>query len=385
MNNNYENPFNLNSIVYPDCKRFNGYKPCFPYHNCLTEGCKERIPLGKKILIIHLEALGAVLSTTAQLPALKRKYPESTIYWLTLKNAATLLANNHYIDKVFTYDFQTLSVLSQMEFDVVLNADKSQHTGALAMSLNAKEKFGFGINNHGQIIPLNEGAVYNYMLGLDDRLKFRENQKTIQEFFAETFGLEYKRDEYQFFFTEEEKQFICDYKKSIGLSDNDYVVGFNTGCSLLFPNKKMTVEQHIYIIEKLLEKGGCKILLLGGPEDKERNDEIFSHFNDPRLINTPTNMGIRRGACFIDMADVIVTGDSFGMHMSIALKKRIIAWFGLSCWTEIDLYDRGVKLIPEGLECAPCWKRQCPYNLECRQMIDMDKIVESLEFRVNSF
>lgn len=366
----------INSLQYPDCKRFNGYKPCFPDHNCLTEGCRERISIGKKILIIHLEALGAVLSTTAQLPALKRKYPESTIYWLTLKNATSLLDNNPYIDKVFTYDFQTLSVIAQMEFDVVLNADKSQHTGALAMSLNAKERLGFGINSVGQIIPLNDGAVYNYMLGLDDKLKFRENQKTIQEFFAETFELEYSRDEYQFFFTDEEKDFICEYKKSIGLTGQDRVIGFNTGCSLLFPNKKMTIEQHVYLIEKLLSKGGYKILLLGGPEDKERNDEIFSRFNDKNLINTPTNMGIRRGACFIDMADIIVTGDSFGMHMSIALKKFIIAWFGLSCWSEIDLYDRGVKMIPEGLECAPCWKRQCPYNLECRQMIDLDGILD---------
>lgn len=366
----------INSLPYPDCKRFNGYKPCYPYHNCLTEGCRDRIPIGKKILIIHLEALGAVLSTTAQLPALKRKYPESTICWLTLKNAVSLLANNPYIDKVFTYDFQTLSVLSQMEFDVVLNADKSQHTGALAMSLNAKERLGFGINPNGQIIPLNDGAVYNYMLGLDDKLKFRENQKTIQEFFADTFELEYSRDEYQYFFTDEEKDFICEYKRSIGLTDQDRVIGFNTGCSLLFPNKKMTVEQHVYLIEKLLAKGGYKILLLGGPEDKERNDEIFSRFNDSNLINTPANMGIRRGACFIDIADIIVTGDSFGMHMSIALKKFIIAWFGLSCWSEIDLYDRGVKMIPEGLECAPCWKRQCPYNLECRQMIDLDGILD---------
>ena len=63
------------------------------------------------------------------------------------------------------------------------------------------------------------------------------------------------------------------------------------------------------------------------------------------------------------------------MHLAIAMKKYVIAWFGLSCWTEIDLYDRGIKLIPDGLFCAPCWKKVCPYNLECIQMIDLEKIV----------
>jgi heptosyltransferase-2 len=58
------------------------------------------------------------------------------------------------------------------------------------------------------------------------------------------------------------------------------------------------------------------------------------------------------------------------------LKKRVIVWFGVSCHVEVDLYGRGVKLVPTGLECSPCWKKTCPYNLECIQMIDLDAIVE---------
>ena len=46
---------------FPDCKRFTGYKPCFPGHNCLEDGCKENIPVGIKILIINLDAMGDVL------------------------------------------------------------------------------------------------------------------------------------------------------------------------------------------------------------------------------------------------------------------------------------------------------------------------------------
>ena len=61
--------------------------------------------------------------------------------------------------------------------------------------------------------------------------------------------------------------------------------------------------------------------------------------------------------------------------MAIGLKKYVIVWFGLSCAAEIELYDRGEKLIPQGLECSPCWKKVCPYNLECIQMIDLKKII----------
>jgi heptosyltransferase-2 len=140
----------------------------------------------------------------------------------------------------------------------------------------------------------------------------------------------------------------------------------------------MTVEQHIYLIENLLKKNIGKIVLLGGPEDTERNNLIYSHF-EGKIINTPTTMGVRKGACFEEIADLIITGDSFGMHLGIALKKYIIAWFGVSCWTEIDLYDRGIKLYQKDLFCSPCWKKVCPYNLECIQMINLDVIIKEIE------
>jgi len=205
------NPFGENIFMpkeVPDCKRFTGYKPCFPDHNCWEDGCKDKIAIGKKILIINLDAMGDVLMTTAQLPAIKRKYPESTIYWITLKIAAPLLYQNQYIDQVFIYDFESISILNEIEFDIVMNVDKSQRSCALLNSVKAEKKLGFGLDKNGKIIPVNEGAYYNYNLGMDDNLKLKVNQRTGQDYLAETFELEYQRDEYTFNFTDEELRFI---------------------------------------------------------------------------------------------------------------------------------------------------------------------------------
>lgn len=365
-------------VNIPNCQRFTGYKPCYPDHNCLKDGCKDNSPIGTKILIINLDAMGDVLMTTAQLPSIKRKFPESSIYWLTLKNAAPLLYNNKYIYQVFTYDAESISILSEMKFNYVMNVDKSQRSCALLNSVNADYKLGFGLHEDGKIIPVNIGALYNYNLGMDDHLKFRVNQRTGQDYLAETFELDYQRDEYVFNFTDEELRFISDYKNECGILEYDKVIGFNTGCSNLYPNKKMTIEQHIYLIEMFLASKKFKIILLGGPEDEERNSIIASRFKG-KIINTPTSQGVRKGACYEQLADVVITGDSFGMHLAIALKKYVIAWFGVSCWTEIDLYDRGVKLYQADLFCSPCWKKVCPYDLECIKMIDMERIISEVE------
>ncbi|MBD3410801.1 MAG: lipopolysaccharide heptosyltransferase family protein [Ignavibacteriales bacterium] len=357
----------------PSCKRFTGYKPCRPDRNCWDEGCVDPIPTGVQILIVNLDAMGDVLMTTAQLPGLKRKFPESTIHWITLPVAAPLLANNPLVDRVYPYTFESLSILRAMKYDYAMNVDKSQRSGAIMEEVVANRKLGFGMNEEGKIYPFNEGAHYNFRLGMDDELKFKINQRTGEDYLAETFENDYQNDEYVFELTDEERAFAADYRRSAGIGADEYVVGFNTGCSTLFPNKKMRVDQHQTLIERLLGYGDMKIILLGGPEDERRNLEIAAPFGD-RVVNTPTNEGVRRGACYESLADVVVTGDSFGMHLAVALKKHVIAWFGLSCWTEIELFGRGVKLHPEGLACAPCWKKVCPHNLECIDMIDLERI-----------
>ncbi len=373
---------NFSDLKIPNCKNFSGYKPCFSYKNCLENGCQQvndQTKIGVKILIICLDALGNVLANTPILPAVKKKFPISTVYWLTMPNAEKILLNNPFIDKIYTWTDENRMILRNIEFDYLMNGDKSDYACAFANEIKAKEKLGFKLNENGKIIPANEGALYSYLMGNNDQLKFRENKRSGVDIIHEVFDLEYKKDEYVFNLTDEENAFVKKYKNEIGYNADRTYVGFNTGCSNLFPNKKMTIEQHVSLISELSKDKNIQIVLLGGREDTERNNLIMESLDRNvrnTVINTPTDLGLRKGACFIDICDVVITGDSFGMHMAIGLKKYVIAWFGLSCAAEIELYGRGEKLIPQGLECSPCWKKVCPYNLECIQMIDLKKIIK---------
>ncbi len=367
-------------LVIPDCKHFNGYKPCFPNTNCLN-GCVDPKPRGKKILIINLEAMGNVLVTTSLLPAIKRKYKDCSIYWITLKNAYRLLDNNPLIEKVFVWEPESWLKLQAMKFDIAMNIDKAAHAGAFLSTIDAKTKLGYGVNSDGVIIPLNKEAEYNYRLGLDDEFKFRVNQKPNTQLLTEAMGLKWQRDEYILTLTEEEQRFSSNYRNDVLKSSNgkkNIIVGFNTGCSLLYSNKKMTIDQHVVLIHELSKRKNIQLVLLGGPEDTERNAEIVRQVGN-KVVSTPTTEGLRRGICYENICDIVISGDSFGMHIAVGLKKFVIAWFGVSCPQEIDLYDRGVKLIPEGLFCSPCWKNKCPYDLECIQMIDLERIVSEVD------
>ncbi len=358
----------------PDCRKFTGYKPCQPYTIC---PCEEAVPHGEIILIINLDFIGDVMMTTALLPALKRKYPESTIHWITRGNALPVLQGNPYLFRVWEWNAENRMVLRTMKFDTVLNADKNQDSGAFTMSLRSESTLGFGINRYGAVIPLNPEADYNYRMGLDDELKFKKNRRTGLDILAQTWKLDYKKDEYVLNLSDEELAFYRAARERLGIPVGSYVIGLNTGCSLAFPLKRLSVEQLVSLAERLAQLyPEAALLLLGGREDAERNRQIRKQLGD-MIIETPTDEGLRRGILYENLCDLVLTGDTLGMHLAIGLKKQVVAWFTISCGVEIELYGRG-EVILSDLECSPCWRKQCE-DPRCLQEFDLEKIIAAVQ------
>ena len=296
-------------ITIPDCRRFSGYKPCDPYRTC---PCDEADPFGERILIVNLDFIGDVMMTTALLPSIARKYEKAVIHWITKSNAVPVLKHNPYLFRIWEWNDENRMILESMTFDLLLNADKNVNSAAFSMQINAKSKCGFGLHENGFIVPLNSEAEYNFQMGLDDELKFKKNQRTGLDILAQTWKLNYEGDEYVLVLSEEEKTDSKKLKERYGLKPNDICVGFNTGCSSAYPIKKMSVEHHIILINRVLDSlAGSKVLLLGGQEDSERNAEI-AHRVGRGVIETPTVEGLRKGIVSIDLCDLVVTGDTLG-------------------------------------------------------------------------
>jgi len=75
--------------------------------------------------------------------------------------------------------------------------------------------------------------------------------------------------------------------------------------------------------------------------------------------------------------DLVVTSDTLGMHLAVALKKPVIALFGPTCPQEIDLYGRGTKLF-QGAACSPCYKQTCP-DAVCMSEITPDRVFAEID------
>jgi heptosyltransferase-2 len=365
----------MTSPINNDCAHFRGDKPCGFKRLC--GDCPEYDPLGArtKVLVLKCRAQGDVLRTTALLPGLKRKYPRGHVTWLVDGESIDLLVGNPLVDAVLPFGLEATLPLEVREFDVLVCLDKEPGIAALATKVRAVRKYGFGMNAHGNLSAFNDAAAYALRLGIDDDLKYRTNLKTYQEIAAEAAEVEYARDEYVYELGDEEKRKAREFMKTHGIDASRPTVGLNTGAGTKFETKQWPAEHYRELVRGLADELGANVFLLGGPREEALNTTITAGA-PPRVYNTGNSHSLPDFAGFISLMDVLVTSDTLGMHLAIALKKKVVALFGPTCPQEIDLYDRGVKLFT-GAACAPCYKQTCP-DAVCMKGIRPDRVLEEV-------
>jgi len=356
------------------CRYFVGEKPCRYKRTC--PGCPHFSPFTRRILIIKLGALGDVLRTTPLLRRLKEDFPQSQITWLTDAAAVSLLRDNRHIDRLFHCSFEHETILRAERFDLLINLDKAPFAAALASLLYAKKKLGFGMHPAGAICPLNKEAQYAFRLGVDDELKFRKNRKTYQEIVFEACGFRYAGEAYELpcaDLTDDElsRRGIPELKRP--------VIGLNTGAGSLFAGKGWTREGWKSLIDIVVRdlRGTC--LLLGGERERELNAWLMRKCAHPSLFDTGWDNPLPVFVSLVGLCDLVVCGDTLGMHIAIGLRKKVVALFGSTCPQEIDLYGRGVIVQADDIPCAPCYRRTCDKGEICLSGISVETVAGAVK------
>jgi len=376
-------------LIKTDCKYFLSDRPCI-YHKTskiICEKCKYYVKNGEKVIIIKLGALGDVLRTTSILQLLSKKYKNSLIYWVTYRNAVPLLENISYIKQILAYDVNTLVRVLIEKFDILINLDLSEDALYLASIINAKKKFGYWIDNKSGRICFSKKAAEWFYLSHNDILK-KKNQKTYQEHILNILGLKSKdSNEYRILvnLTENEKIFskIFSDKNKINKTADIKIIGLNTGGGAEWRKKEWPVKHTVKLIRLLLENNkNNKILIFGGQKEKERNKNIFSLIptkllKENSIIDTGTNNTLREFMALIDLCDIVVTTDTLALHIALGLNKKVVALFGPTSDSEIEMYKLGTKILSP-IECSICYNRNCNKEPDCMELITPEIVYKTI-------
>lgn len=357
--------------VKTDCRLFLGDRPCSWGGQC--EGCEHYAPRGEHIVVIKLAAAGDVLRTTSVLPPLKKAHPDSYITWVTDPAALPLVELNPYVDRALPFGFDAWLTLSVQSIDLLICLDKEERACALTSALGASETLGFGLSSGGAVEPLNDGARYDYELGLSDEMKFHENTMTYPAIFCRAAGLQYQGDPYVLALPASSIEYAGRFLN--GLSLPEPVIGLNVGAGSVFANKAWTPTGYASLAGAVRERLGGTAIVLGGADDRERAKAVLGAAPDAAVDGGLHD--VLDFAAVVGMLDALVTGDTLAMHIGIALGVPTVALFGPSAPQEIELFGTGRKVLSP-LDCAPCYRRECDVRPSCMEAIEMETVFEAL-------
>lgn len=357
-----------------DCRHFRGDKPCA---YCCGRACGPLTgqpavcgryePIAHRTLIIKLGALGDVVRTTTLLPAIHRKIPGTAITWITQPGAVPLVQNN-LVWKILPWSFETALWAETVAWDLVICLDKEEGPTALATSVPARERHGYGRNRNGLLRPLSEASERLFLLGIDDEEKFRRNTTTYPRLIADACELGWGPNPYVLPVTTAERSWAEGPAASFA---GKRAVGLHLGSGEGFAGKCWPVERFTELARRLLA-AGCAPVFLGGKRESAAYERVREMA--PTGSQFPgCEFSLREFIALTSKLDVMVSGDSLAMHIAIGTGVHAIALFGSTTEREIEYYGRGESLVGR-VPCSPCFRRVCPTHEECMQQITVDEV-----------
>lgn len=366
------------SDIKTDCRFYTGYKPCHKNDGC--PGCTHYAVRGEQILIIKLGAMGDVLRTKAILPALKREHPHSWIVWIT-DPGSEVLVRDPLVDEVLSFTPAGVMALEGRRFARLLCLDKDKHAVALSARLDAARKQGFAPTAYNTVTVWNEASMYALRLGLSDPLKYRQNEKTVPAIVSEMCELPYDGVDYTLTLSDGARSAANGrWQQIFKGAAGRRVVGLNTGCGPVFATKGWTAANMKEFLQLASGREDLAVLLLGGPRERELHRELMLSAGDGAgrwLFDAGNDNPLETFFGIVEKCDAVLSADSLGMHVAIALKVPVIAWFGPTCEQEVDLFGRGEKIVTD-FPCSPCYLKICPKPVTCMEAMEARTVFAAL-------
>lgn len=322
----------------------------------------------EKILLVKPSALGDVIHALPVVQALKEAYPQASLSWLIKDKLAEVLKGNPWVDEIIPWKRSSfLALIRRMrrrEFDLAIDLQGLFRSGLLTLLSNAPLRLGFNRENTREKAYI----FYNLWVNPSERIKH-----VVEKNLSLLRGIGIDSQESPRFFIpsgEEEEKYISRFIASI----RKPIIGLNPGAG--WPTKRWPVQNFALLGDKIIREGGGEVLLIWGPGEKERVEEIKRRMEEKALLAPPTS--IIQLAALLKKCFLLVSGDTGPLHLAATLSLPVVALYGPSDPERNGPYTEKKVVIWKKLNCSPCWRKECREPI-CLQSITVDEVFSAVK------
>ncbi len=315
-----------------------------------------------KILIIRFSSIGDIVLTSPVIRCLKEQLEGLELHYLTKKSYETVIAGNPHIDKIHYLDkslSDCIEELKKEKFDYVIDLHHNLRTLWIKTKLGIKSSSFDKLNRQ-------KWLLVNFKMNVLPPVHIVDRYLQTVAFLGvknDSKGLDYF--------------LLKQYDLTVLLPDS-HLAFIAVVIGAQHATKRLPAEKLIDLCSKITDP----VVLLGGPEDKERAEEIALAAG-AHVFNGCGRFKLDESAFLISKARKVITHDTGLMHIAAAFNKPVISVWGNTV-PEFGMYpyktDDSKIIQVEGLSCRPCSKigyNNCPKgHFKCMNLIDLNQIIK---------
>ncbi|TBR17606.1 hypothetical protein EPO15_16525 [bacterium] len=333
----------------------------------------------KRVLIMQTSFLGDALLTVPLARRVKEVLPEARLSVMTRPETADVFRGCPGVDEVLLDDKKgagrglaglrhAAEVLKAGRFDLALVAHRSFRTALIARLAGIPRRIGFAASAGAflfhETVPFPWGAPEaerNLALLLPLAPLLRAGPQDSLYLAGGTPG--------------DAAAAVAKRLADAGVAEGERLVGIHPGS--IWPTKRWLPERFAALAGRLTREDRVRVVLIGGPGDKELSAGVAAGAGAP-LLDWTGKTTLPELLALIARLDLLVTNDSGPMHVAAANGVPVLALFGPTT-RELGFfpYGEGHRVLEADLRCRPCGlhgAKECPEgHFLCMRLITVDQ------------
>ena len=309
----------------------------------------------QKILFIKFWGFGNLIMAMPAVKAVKERFPDAEIRFLTLKQNRGVLDGLDFIDKVvyfeidglakFPFEFLGLARRFRKEkVDMVIDLEQFARASALfTYFTGAPIKVGYKTKN--------QGKHYLYTKVVD----YNNHQHTACTFFdiAKSFGSDKTPKLIKVKYSREDSKSVDELLNKNKVSKKDVIIGMHIGSGENADVRRWPKENFAALADKLIEKHNAKIFFTGSPSEAGDINETLKLMKH-RAFSTAGTFSLKQLASFMEHCRMFVSNDTGPLHLAAAMKVKCVCFFGPNTPLLYGPFSDNNLVFYKGLQCSPC-------------------------------
>lgn len=331
------------------------------------------------ILVLRFSSIGDVLLTTPVLRAIKVRWPDAHLAFLTKDRFAAMVEGNPYVDEIMgvsdVADMPEMRTvvrkLIARRWDLVVDLHGSIRSRLVCRSVKASHTMRYS------------NLRFRRTMLIYGRLDlYGPEPSSIPERYAaclKKFGVELDQAPCELHLSDNNRE---EADKLISVKWGNGIKYITLAPGAAWPIKRWPADRFAEAAHMINQQTGWRIVLLGGQGDAEVCSAVAKDLPEDVCLDLSGRLSLRGSAAAVERAEHLLTNDTGLMHMATALGTPLTAVFGPTV-RQLGYFPyraANSRVMEASVWCRPCThngRQKCPLgHFKCMHDVGVEQVAE---------